>query len=135
MASRISADLIDISQRFIVLDQHFGEGRAALRVRAHNLAQNEDVVGSVADLLGVEDNLRKLVGLRKALDDFGRHTGPKVDGQGHGSVVRLHQISQLFTALQLQNQKLQNLFHTQSFDCPKTNQKPIRNPSKTHQKS
>ena len=49
-------DMVDVGERFVSLHQHLGElGElgALLRIDAHDVAQEEDVVGHVAHLLGV----------------------------------------------------------------------------------
>ena len=64
----IVAYLIDVSKRFIILDQHLGKLRSLLRIDAHDASQQEDVIRNVAHFLGIQDNLLDLTSFRKALD-------------------------------------------------------------------
>ena len=65
---RKHAHLIDVRQRFIISNQHLCKLSSLLRVDTHDAPQQEDVVRSVANLLGIQDDLLELTGLRKTLD-------------------------------------------------------------------
>lgn len=60
------------------------------------------ITGVATNLLGVEDNFLELSSFCKALDDFIGDVGSEVDAEGQSRIDRLHQISQLLGALQLQ---------------------------------
>ena len=60
----------DVSERGIILNKHASEGCSVLNVPAHHVSQQEDVVGGVADLLGIQNDLLELVCLGKADDDL-----------------------------------------------------------------
>ena len=93
-------NLRNVGQRLVVLDEHLGKHGALLGADAHHAAKQEDVVGRVADLLGVEDDLLELARFGEALDDFVGHVGSQVDGKGQSRIGLLDQIAQLFRALQ-----------------------------------
>ena len=94
-------DLTDVSEWLVICHQHAGELSPGLGVDPHHTAQQEDVVGGVADLLGIQDDLLELSGLGEALDDLVGHVSPQVDGEGEGGVGRLDQVAELLAALQL----------------------------------
>ena len=94
-------DLTDVSQGLVVRHQHPGELGPGLGVDPHDAPQEEDVVGGVAHLLGVEDDLLELAGLGEALDHLVGNIGPQVDGEGEGGVGGLDEVAQLLAALQL----------------------------------
>ena len=62
------ADLVDIRERLVIRDKHLCKLGALLRVNPHDTTQQEHVVRSVADLLGIQDDLLELTGLREALN-------------------------------------------------------------------
>ena len=69
-------NLVDIRQRLVISNQHLCKLGALLGVDAHDTAKQEDVVGRVADLLGIQDDLLELTGLRKALNHLRTITPP-----------------------------------------------------------
>lgn len=62
--------LVEVSQGLIFSDHHLGEFCSLLRVNAHHISQEEDIVRGVANLLGVQNDLLELTRLRKTLDDL-----------------------------------------------------------------
>ena len=95
-------NVVDVSQGLpIVIDQHLSKGRPLLRVGAHNVSQEENVVRGVSDLFRVKDDLLKLPSFGKTLDHLVGNVGPQVHGQGQSGIGGLHQIAQFFRALQL----------------------------------
>ena len=60
--------LVDICQRFIILDQHLRECDSMLRVDAHYIAEKVDVIGGECDLLGIQHDLAELTRLGEALN-------------------------------------------------------------------
>ena len=60
-------NLTNIGQWLVVLDKHLGKHAALFRADTHDATQQENVVGCVADFLGVQDDLLELASLRKAL--------------------------------------------------------------------
>lgn len=61
--------------------------------------------GVVTNLLGIEDNLLELSSFGKALDDLIGDVGSEVDTEGQSGIHRLHQVSKLLRALQLQTRR------------------------------
>jgi len=64
----IYTDLVDVRERFIVRDEHLSKLCALLRVDTHDATQQKHVVRCVADLLGIQNDLLELTGLRKTLN-------------------------------------------------------------------
>jgi hypothetical protein len=64
--------------------------------------QENSVVGSVTNLLGVEQDLLELPLLRKARDDLVRDVGSEIDGKSEIVVNRLDEVTELFTAVELE---------------------------------
>lgn len=62
----------------LIVHQLHCEFSALLRIRAHDVLQKTDVIGRVADLLGVEHDLVGLAGLSKASDNLIRYIGTEV---------------------------------------------------------
>ena len=52
------------------MNEHASERSTILHVTAHNVAQQEDIVGRVADFLCVQDNLLELIRLGKTDNDL-----------------------------------------------------------------
>ena len=65
--------LIEVSKWFIISHHHLCELQALVRVDAHDVAQQEDVVWGEAHLLGVQDDLLELACLSKTLDHLWRY--------------------------------------------------------------
>lgn len=59
-------------------------------------------IGVITNLLGIEDNFLELSSFCKALNDLIGDIGSEVDTEGKSWIDRLHQISKLLRALQLQ---------------------------------
>ena len=78
--------LVDVGQWLVILYQHLGELRALVRVHAHDVAEQEDVVWGVAHFLGVQHDFLELTRLGKALNDFVGDVGAEVHRQGEGGV-------------------------------------------------
>ncbi|KAI3480029.1 hypothetical protein L1887_57805 [Cichorium endivia] len=75
-------DALDVDERAgVVGDEAGGELGALLGVGADDVLEEGCVVGGVADLLGVEDDLVKLAGLGKAGDDLVGDVGAEVDAE------------------------------------------------------
>ena len=83
------------------LNEHLRELRALLRVHPHHVAEQEDVVRGVADLLGVENDLLELSSLGEALYHLAGDVGAQVHAQGQSGVRRFDEVPELFGALQL----------------------------------
>ena len=62
------AYLVEVGQRFVVLDERVGEVHSLLGVGAHDTPEEVHVVGLEGHFLGVEDYLLELASLREALD-------------------------------------------------------------------
>ena len=60
--------LVEVSQGFLLGYKHLGKLCALFWIEPHNVAQQEDIVGSVANLLGIQDDLLVLTSLSKTLD-------------------------------------------------------------------
>ena len=60
--------LVEVSQGLLFSHEHLGKLGALLWVQPHHVSQQEHVVGSVANLLGIQDDLLVLAGLSKTLD-------------------------------------------------------------------
>lgn len=60
--------LIEVSKGFVILHHHLCKLQALLGVDAHDVTQEEDVVGCEVHLLRVQDDLLELTGLRKTLN-------------------------------------------------------------------
>lgn len=61
--------------------------------------------GIITNLLGIEDDFLELSSFCKALNDLIGNVGSEVDTEGKSWIDRLHQISKLLRALQLQTQR------------------------------
>lgn len=66
---------------------------------------SETKTGIITNLLGIEDNFLELSSFCKALNDLIGDVGSEVDTEGKSWIDRLHQISKLLRALQLQTQR------------------------------
>lgn len=64
--------------------------------------------GAITNLLGIQDNFLELSSFCKALNDLIGDVGSEVDTEGKSWIDRLHQISELLRALQLQTQSKTN---------------------------
>lgn len=96
-------DALDVDKRaHLVVDELRGKVGAVLRVQPRNVLQKRGVVGSVADALGVDDDLGILARLGKARDDLVRDIGAQVDRQGQSHVVRTDNVAELFAAFNLE---------------------------------
>ncbi len=73
--------LVQVCKGLIILYHHLRELCPLLWVDPHHVAEEEHVVRSVADLLGVEDDLLELASLSKALDHLQQGGG---EGEGEG---------------------------------------------------
>lgn len=60
---------------------------------------------AITNLLGIEDNFLELSSFCKALNDLIGDVGSEVDTEGKSWIDRLHQISKLLRALQLQKHR------------------------------
>ncbi len=95
-------DTLNIDQGSrLVADQAAGELGTLLWVGANNVLKQGGIVGGVADLLGVEDDLVELTGLGKAGDDLVGHVGAEVDAEGEVHVVLADNVTELLAALDL----------------------------------
>ena len=73
-------NLVDVSKRFaVILNEHLGKLGALFRIDSHDTSKKENVVRSVADLLGVKNDLLELAGLCETLNHLVRNVGSKVD--------------------------------------------------------
>lgn len=122
--------LVDVDERLFILNQHLSELKALIRTGSHHTPQQRHPVWRISHLprkqhvnhsraetqmraeqslwrerrylLSIEHYLLELSRLSKALDDFSRNIGSQVNTEGQRDVSRLHQITQLLRALQLQ---------------------------------
>ena len=60
--------LVEVSQGLLFSHEHLGKLGALLWVQPHHIPQQENVVGSVANLLGIQNDLLVLASLSKTLD-------------------------------------------------------------------
>ena len=60
--------LVEVSQGFLFSHEHLGKLCALLWVQPHHVSQQENVVRSVANLLGIQNDLLVLASLSKTLD-------------------------------------------------------------------
>jgi chromosome segregation ATPase len=84
-----------------VLDQRLSKRNGLVRLRAQHHRQDHGVVGRVANLLGVQDNLLKLSSLGKRLDDLVVRTATQVARQRKPRLDRLDHVAELLAALEL----------------------------------
>jgi len=82
-----TSHLVDVRKWFVVSDQHLSKLRSLLRVYTHDAPQQKYVVRSVADLLGVEDDLLELASLSKTLNHLHTKQSTKTMMQAGGKNV------------------------------------------------
>lgn len=94
-------DAIDINEAAsFFIRELIGEFSALFGIQSHNVLEKTGVIGRVARLLGVRDDLVELTGLGETCDDLVRDVGTQVDGQGEVEVMRTDGIAEFFRALQ-----------------------------------
>src|SRR5690606_30799688 len=85
----------------LVVRQRRGKLRALLGVYANDVLKKLDIVGLVASLGSVWQDLIELTRLGIASDDFVGHVRLEVDAESHVDVMRPHHITQLLGAVKL----------------------------------
>ena len=69
--------LVEVSQGLLFGHEHLGKLCALLWVQPHHVSQQEHIVGSVANLLGIQDDLLVLASLSKTLNHLHRGCSEK----------------------------------------------------------
>ena len=59
---------VDVSEWFLILNQHLGECSSLVGIDTHHVTQQEHIVWREVDLLGIQHDLLELTCLSKALD-------------------------------------------------------------------
>mmetsp|Transcript_7010 Transcript_7010/g.17541 ORF Transcript_7010/g.17541 Transcript_7010/m.17541 type:complete len:311 (+) Transcript_7010:3064-3996(+) len=96
-------DLVYVDQRHAVLalQQALCEVGGALGIYRHHVLEQGRIIGLVAHLLHVCDNLVGLAEFHETLDHLMVDAGAEVYGEGEFRVHRSHDVSQLLRALEL----------------------------------
>jgi hypothetical protein len=95
-------DSLNIDERTLfAVDELRRKLGALVRVRAHDVLQQADVVRGVANLLRVEYNLVRLAGLGEARNHLVRDVCAEVDTEREGHVVQAHNVTKLLATCQL----------------------------------
>ncbi|GKT40436.1 uncharacterized protein ColSpa_00617 [Colletotrichum spaethianum] len=88
-------DSLNVNQRTaLVVGQSRSELRSLLRVDTNNVLEKLNVVGLVANLGGVGQDLIELASLSKASNDLVGNVGLNVHGKGHVQVVGPHKVTE-----------------------------------------
>jgi hypothetical protein len=94
-------DTIDINETAtFFIRELIGEFSTLFGIQSHNVLEQTGIVGRVARLFGVGDNLVELASLGKTCDDLVRDVGAQVDGQGEGEVMGTDCIAEFLRAFQ-----------------------------------
>uniref|UniRef100_A0A1B0F0L0 Clathrin heavy chain linker core motif domain-containing protein n=1 Tax=Phlebotomus papatasi TaxID=29031 RepID=A0A1B0F0L0_PHLPP len=93
-------DLINIRERFLICNQHTSKSSSLFRIGSHHRTQQIDIVWSIVDLLGIEDDLLELTRFGKALNNLVGDICAQIDGQSKGQIGGFDQITQFLTTFQ-----------------------------------
>lgn len=93
---------LDINQRAaLVIDKLCGKLSTLVRVRPHDMLQEDNIVRAISNLLGVQNNLVCLTCLSKAGDDLVGDICSEVHAQSQGYIMQPDDIPKLFTTGEL----------------------------------
>jgi hypothetical protein len=93
---------LDVYERTVIaIYKLSGKFGAFVGVGTHDVLQQTDKVRSVANLLGVEDDLVRLAGLSKACNDLVGNVCAEIDTKCKGHVVEANDIAKLLATSQL----------------------------------